>query len=186
MKYGRQYKENKQDTIDTSLKYKLKTAEINNIIKEPNRNKSWLHTTLRIKKTEDYNDVEATNEKKLENYIGNINRLQKHGDMSAIWEEIEKISKKPFIGTKELPIGKNNPSTATTNIDKLLDIHDQHIMGNFHKVDDDNRKDILELLEHAENTPGESVEVNKITSLRRKSPLYGYLAKRKWYEGGGN
>ena len=40
--------------------------------------------------TEDYNDVEATNEKKLENYIGNINRLQKHGDMSAIWTEIEK------------------------------------------------------------------------------------------------
>ena len=32
-------KKNKQDTIDTSLKYKLKTNEINNLIKESARNK---------------------------------------------------------------------------------------------------------------------------------------------------
>ena len=41
------------------------------------------------KKTEYYNNVKATNEKKLENYIGDINRLQKHGDMSAIWGELK-------------------------------------------------------------------------------------------------
>ena len=55
-------------------------------------------------------------------------------------------------------------------------------MNNFHKDEDNNRKDILEHLEHDENTPGESEEASKITSLRRRPPLYGYLVKRKWYE----
>ena len=102
--------------------------------------------------------------------------------MSTIWKEIEQISRKPFIGIIELPVDINNPSIATTNIDKLLDIHDQHMKNNSHKDDDDNRKDILELLEQTENTPEGSEEVNRLTSLRRKSPLYGYLVKRKWYE----
>ena len=43
------------------------------------------------KETEHYNDIKATKEKKLENYIGDINRLQKHGDMSAIWGGIGKL-----------------------------------------------------------------------------------------------
>ena len=34
----------------------------------------------------------------------------------------------------------------------------------------------------AMKTHEEKEDINKITSLRRKSPLYGYLIKHKWYE----
>ena len=89
---------------------------------------------------------------------------------------------KPFICIKELSIDINNPSIATTNIDKLLDIHDQHILNNFHETDENKSKDILELLEQAENAPEENEDINRTTSIRRKSPLYGYLIRHKWYE----
>ena len=72
--------------------------------------------------------------------------------MSTIWGEIKKISKKPFTGIKELTAVTNKSSIATTNIDKLLDIHDQHILGNSHKTDDSKSEDILELLDCDENT----------------------------------
>ena len=51
------------------------------------KNKSWLHTKLKLKKIEHYNDINK--KEKLRRLHKKINKLQKRGDMSAIWKEIE-------------------------------------------------------------------------------------------------
>ena len=46
-------------------------------------------------------------------------------------------------------------------------------------------KDITGLLESSENTNIDNGTINRMTSVRRNSMLYGYLIKHKWYGGGG-
>ena len=55
-------------------------------------------------------------------------------------------------------------------------------MNNFHEIEESNVGDILEHLDNNENALGENETVSNISSLRRKSPLYGYLVKHKRYE----
>ena len=57
------------------------------------------------------------------------------------------------------------------------------ISNNFHKSEENNSKDIPELLGNKENTHGDSDAVNIMTSMGRKSLLYGYLVKQKRYGG---
>ena len=54
-------------------------------------------------------------------------------------------------------------------------------MNNFHKTDESKTKIFSNFL-NILKTPGGDEYVNKTNSLRRKSPLYGYLIKHKWYE----
>ena len=93
--------------------------------------------------------------------------------MSSIWKAIGKTSNKPFVGVKELSIDEIHPSVATTtNIDKLLEIHDRHIFNNIHKNEENNSKDTLELFGNNENKQNESETLNKTTSILREIFIY--------------
>lgn len=101
--------------------------------------------------------------------------------MSSIWKEIGKISNNPFISIKELSIDENNPYAASTNTDKLLDIHDQRILSYFRKDDENRIGDIPELLENNENAPGAKWGHKQKQPLCEENTVYGYLVNRKWY-----
>ena len=88
---------------------------------------------------------------------------------------------KPFVKITELAIDANIPTT-TVNISKIIGIHDMHIRNNFHNDYEYESKDIIDMLETNETTQQNEEILNRATSRRRKSTLYGYLIKHKWYE----